>query len=744
MKKARVGLAVTLILYLALGVYYALVTPIFEAPHEIGHFFYAKHLIDTLSLPVQAPHRPNLWGAEGSHPPLYDVALALVLAPLPTDRAGDYLWRNPYVNLTHPMQPGNKNYLIHTEKERWPYRDVPLAVHVARGISLLFGLATLVVIYTISRQLLRERYLALAATATVAFLPQFLFLSATLNSHIALALTSSIALALTAHIILKESRCTHVILLALTAAVAALTRIEGIAVAFIGLLATGVFAWRRRRWLYRLGMVALYCSVVMLLAGWWYVRNVYLYGDPLGLSGMAGYRLFDHPPLGWQDLPTMWMWFRRSFWALFGWYNVPIGPRAYRLLDGVLIVIVVGLGVAVVRHRIGRRRPLVILFVGTFFMLVLLASTFYALGLTPYPLGVHLYPLVFPLAWGFVRGWESVVPTRWQRYWVFGLPVGLLALAVVTPGRWIRPAYTPPPRVSPQEIPSHARSVDMVFGDRIRVWAVDIPQITTHPGDTIDVTLYMSKVGELPVDYTLRFRLLGRQNEPVGHMETFTGWGTYPTRLWKDGDVIVDHYRVKVSPHARVPTLLRIHMEFFNHWTGEHLVPKTHQGVPITGKIGTLRLVALHPSPPTPQVPMHAIFGDEIALVGVDPPQVRAHGGETITFRLYWQALRPASASYTVFTHLIRPHNPHPIAQHDKLPLDGDYPTVAWAPGETVVDTYTIPIPENTPRGTYQVVTGLYQLQTLQRLPLTEGKRNPWVDNGVTIFTLEIEPNKGP
>lgn len=79
------------------------------------------------------------------------------------------------------------------------------------------------------------------------------------------------------------------------------------------------------------------------------------------------------------------------------------------------------------------------------------------------------------------------------------------------------------------------------------------------------------------------------------------------------------------------------------------------------------------------------------------------------------------------------------MAQHDKLPLDGDYPTVAWAPGEIVADTYTITVPANTPEGTYQVVGGLYQLQTLQRLPLEEGPQNPWVDNGVTLFTVEVE-----
>ena len=38
---------------------------------------------------------------------------------------------------------------------------------------------------------------------------------------------------------------------------------------------------------------------------------------------------------------------------------------------------------------------------------------------------------------------------------------------------------------------------------------------------------------------------------------------------------------------------------------------------------------------------------------------------------------------------------------------------------ETIIDPITLPIPENLPAGTYTLYTGMYQLNTLERLPVT-------------------------
>ena len=737
LRSERIILILILVAYTALAAYYAVTVPLFEAPEEVAHFFYAKHLVDTHTLPVQDPRGPNLWAETGSQPPLYYVLVALVIAPVDTHRATDYLWRNPYVNLKSPRVPGNKNYFVHTERECWPYRDLPLAVHLARGLSIVLGVLSILATYALARALFPHHpNLALAAAATLAFIPQFIFVTSTVTGDALAIFTGTLALWTMVRGPRPGGEVKHAALLGLVVALVALSKMGGLLFLLPGIVA----AWMagredRKRAVLNVGVFAV---VFAAAAGWWYVRNLLLYGDPLGLSTLFPYAHYAPPPLTIPALKREALWFLQSFWALFGWYNVPIGPRAYFLLHGVELVILAGLILGLVRRRSGHS-PAWGLLVGTLALATVPALAARGLGFVPLPQARHAFPALAAAAVLMAWGWYHAVPRAARAYWAGVLPLGLFVLAAVVPGRWIAPVYTPPPRVRPAAIPERARPVNMVFDHRIRLWAVDIPQITTHPGDAIDVTLYMGKVGDLPVDYTLRIRLLGRQGEEVGRLDSMTGWGTYPTRLWRAGEVVVDHYRVRVSTRARIPTLLRVEVGFFNHWNGRTLPVTTVDGVPVTGQVKTLRLVAARPVLPRPRTATYASFGREIALVGADPPPPQVHRGESITFRLYWQALRPARASYTIFTHLVRVGDPHPVAQHDKRPLDGDYPTVAWAPGEVVVDTYHIRVPADIPPGTYMVVTGLYQLETLQRLPLVEGPTRPWLTDAAVVAVVDVQ-----
>jgi hypothetical protein len=63
---------------------------------------------------------------------------------------------------------------------------------------------------------------------------------------------------------------------------------------------------------------------------------------------------------------------------------------------------------------------------------------------------------------------------------------------------------------------------------------------------------------------------------------------------------------------------------------------------------------------------------------------------------------------YHVFVHLAG-EGSQPIAQGDKAPLDGDWPTWAWEPGEVFSDTYTVALPAEALPGTYELLVGLYR-----------------------------------
>ena len=118
-----------------------------------------------------------------------------------------------------------------------------------------------------------------------------------------------------------------------------------------------------------------------------------------------------------------------------------------------------------------------------------------------------------------------------------------------------------------------------------------------------------------------------------------------------------------------------------------------------------------------PQTPRFDL-GGQAALVGYDFPQSAAHPGDSLPLMLFWQAQVRMTEDYQVFVHLMGPDG-QSIAQGDKSPLDGDWPTSAWEPGQTFADRYTLAIPEGTPPGRYTLWAGMYRLADLTRLPLS-------------------------
>jgi uncharacterized membrane protein len=120
---------------------------------------------------------------------------------------------------------------------------------------------------------------------------------------------------------------------------------------------------------------------------------------------------------------------------------------------------------------------------------------------------------------------------------------------------------------------------------------------------------------------------------------------------------------------------------------------------------------------PSPQEPLVADFGDQIRLLGYDL-DCKARLG-ACHLALYWQAQGRPDASYTVFAQAVGPDG-KVHAQVDALPQDGGYVTTWWLPGEVVVDSLTLELPPDAPRGVaYRLIVGLYDLDTGARLPVS-------------------------
>jgi hypothetical protein len=106
-----------------------------------------------------------------------------------------------------------------------------------------------------------------------------------------------------------------------------------------------------------------------------------------------------------------------------------------------------------------------------------------------------------------------------------------------------------------------------------------------------------------------------------------------------------------------------------------------------------------------------ALFDSSVRLVNYKVN--RAPGRVAVT--LTWAGPAPDTGDGVVFVHLYNQDNIHtePVAQVVGRPGGGALPPGNWLPGEIIRDTYTLP--DDLPRGTYEVAIGIFDARTGER-----------------------------
>jgi len=107
-------------------------------------------------------------------------------------------------------------------------------------------------------------------------------------------------------------------------------------------------------------------------------------------------------------------------------------------------------------------------------------------------------------------------------------------------------------------------------------------------------------------------------------------------------------------------------------------------------------------------------MGNEQArLLGYDVDLDNAYPGGNVVITLYWRALKPFDQNYQAFVHL---YDDVLVGQHDGMPSCAVKPTTGWEPGRIIVDPHVIAIPNDVDSDELQVMVGMYNLITQERL----------------------------
>jgi len=733
-----------LVAFVGLSFTYSVVTPVFEAPDEIQHFFYVVNLAEGKGLPVQPPAGPGgLWAQEGSQPPLYYVLAARLVAPLDTSDASALLWENAHANLGDPLNPANKNRIVHTDLEAWPYRESVLAIHLVRWLSVLMGAATVWLVYRIAGKLFpRQPALALATAAVTAFTPQFVFISGVVSNDNAIILSSTLAAWLLIDLLRQPHGSRYhlrLFLLGVVLGFAALSKLSGALLWPLAGVALLVAGWRARSLRRTAGDLAMVFGPALAVAGWWYLRNWQLYGDPTGLTAMLSIVGDRTQPLGWRGLLRQFEGLRISYWALFGWFNLILPNWVYRVLDALATVAFAGLVWGAVRrwHRKmpsgWRRLVLPVAWISVVFIGLVRWTL-----LTPATQG----RLLFPAAWAFslllMLGWSQWVPSRWRAHWLAAPIVPLAVLALVAPFAVIRPAYQRPPLVTEAAIPDAARLTPVDYGTTVRRLGAAIEPDGVHPGDLLWVTVYWQVLDRMDQDYTVYVHLLDHQGQSVAEANNWPGLGNYPTRLWQPGMIIADRYPVRIPADVRTPELVTADIGLFTWPAGKDQPIHLPDGTSAVGLIGTVRLLPRQPDAVQPPAKLEAHFGADIKLLGYErSPASLITPGSQVTLTLYWLPSARPMEDYTVFVHL-RDSTGNKIAQGDNQPLDGSWPTSAWEPGQPVIDHYQLTVPQRTAPGAYDLWIGMYRSPDGSRLAVS-GPTDRVHDGGILVDKVFVK-----
>lgn len=92
---------------------------------------------------------------------------------------------------------------------------------------------------------------------------------------------------------------------------------------------------------------------------------------------------------------------------------------------------------------------------------------------------------------------------------------------------------------------------------------------------------------------------------------------------------------------------------------------------------------------PAVEQPASVTFGDFAQLRGYD----LRRDGDALLLTAYWQTLQPTDANLMVRATLLDDAG-RALSQAESVPRVGQYPTDRWLPGEIVIDSYRLPVPE--------------------------------------------------
>jgi hypothetical protein len=283
-----------------------------------------------------------------------------------------------------------------------------------------------------------------------------------------------------------------------------------------------------------------------------------------------------------------------------------------------------------------------------------------------------------------------------------------------------------------------ATTVHANFGGEIMLLGYDFPDRRVKAGGALPITLYWQAQQDVQHHYIVFNHLLGADLGQWGGRDRIPR-DYYSTALWTAGEVVRDDYLVPVDRSAP-PGIYRLDVGLYEQIAGQpRSVSLVADGKPLDANSVTVASIKVGGPPPgvtvSEPMPQHIRrdqLGGVITLVGYD---LGLEPG-MLNLTLYWRCDARPSGDYTTFVHVRRAGSV--IAQMDRPPANGAYPTSLWDPGDVIRDSVQVPLTPEVPAGEYEIAVGLYDFSTGARLPVVGPAPVSPEDGAISLTTVTI------
>ncbi len=608
LRRPGLWIAAILIAHAAVATGWSLAVPLFEEPDEISHVLYVRYLQTYHKLPVQDT---NSEGPRAHHPPLFYVLGALLTAWVPVDGYVDAI--RPEVNPNFRVVAGdtqfdNKAHYVHfAPAERFPYSGLPLFVHVLRLLSVALSTGAVWLIYLIARTLRPgDAIFALLAAALVAFNPDVIIFAASVYNDTAALFGGALVLYAVTRSAARGLTPWRWLWISAALGVGMLFKLNVLVLIFpVGLLWLWE-AWARRGAGWRaLAANALAVSLPFsAVTGWWFLRNLRLYGDltadsaitalwgkPAPTSALYQLSTLLDNPIGrfgtgaWIAFPDWayivarilillalagsarlaWRWLRarraaaRAGLALPAFWGALADPAARLWLIHVIAALAIEASVV-----------------------------YYAVTAVGWTATRFMYPALSSIAMLTAAGSLGWVRRRWPAGTRAGVALGasLLKLGLAIYGLFglILPIYGPPRAPRTAELASMA-PLDAHIGDVAQILGYHLDASRVHSDGMLDVTVYWEPLRRTDLPYSVFVHLFQPGVGSLSQRDTYPGQGNWSTTVWDPNQPFVETFHLAVTADALPVAGGQILVGLYDRNNMARLPVSGHDAVPDQGWI---------------------------------------------------------------------------------------------------------------------------------------------------------------